>query len=88
MNESIRSEMREILNRLEKAHPGMKYVGLGSVLDISRNIETVQQRKVNQCTECGLPTSGVVCSVCQMKTTVSNWQQISLSSKAAPEKSH
>ncbi len=88
MNESIRSEMREILNRLEKAHPGMKYVGLGSVLDISKNIETVQQRTVNQCTECGLPTSGVVCSVCQMKTVVSNWQRISLTRKAAPEKSH
>lgn len=87
-NESVRSEMREILNRLEIAHPGMKYVGLGSVLNMASSLEGVRKKKVNQCAECGLPASSVVCSLCQMKNTVTNWQRISLAEKSAAEMSH
>ncbi|MCZ6648831.1 MAG: TIGR00269 family protein [Thaumarchaeota archaeon] len=88
MNESIRSEMREILNKLERAHPGMKYIGLRSVLKVASNIENVQQREINLCAECGFPTSGVVCSVCQMRNVVSDWQRIDLVERSREGKSH
>ena len=73
MSESIRSEMRDILNKLEITHPGMKFSALRSILNIAGNL-AVPKRRVEACSVCGFPSSGDVCSVCSTVRVVSNWK--------------
>lgn len=62
MNESIRSEVRSILNEVELRHPGIKFNLLKSYLEISSNLKL--EAKSLLCSECGYPSSNQICSVC------------------------
>jgi cytoplasmic tRNA 2-thiolation protein 1 len=69
MNESIREEIRQFLNDLEKAHPGIKYNTYKSIMDISaliRNrVDPAIMRKA--CEKCGRDSTEQICSVCRIQ---------------------
>ena len=62
MNESIRSEIRSILNEMELKHPGIKFNLLRSYLKITSNLKIEAKRLV--CSLCGYPSSNPICGVC------------------------
>ena len=69
MNESIRSEIRLILNDLEKKHPGIKYNLLKSSVDVS-SLRIKQNKSYFNCSNCGFPSSNAICSVCEIVNTL------------------
>jgi uncharacterized protein (TIGR00269 family) len=66
MSESIRSEVRSILNEMELRHPGIKFNLLRSYLKISSNLKLEAKSLV--CSHCGYPSSNQICSVCTILT--------------------
>jgi len=65
-HESIRSVIREFLNNLEKAHPGIKYNTYNSILKISKHLKSIPsatQRR--RCSVCGRDSVSDICSVCK-----------------------
>ncbi|MEP0826259.1 MAG: TIGR00269 family protein [Nitrososphaera sp.] len=65
MNESIRTELRQFFNNMEKAHPGIKlnaYSSMMKIAKILRNMPNVEPRK---CSVCGRDSTGEVCSACK-----------------------
>lgn len=67
MNESIRTELRQFLNKLEKNSPGIKYNAYNSMLKISKGIKSSQKiGKPNKCSNCGRDSTGNICSVCKI----------------------
>jgi len=62
MNESIRSEVRSMLNEMELRHPGIKFNLLRSYLKITANLKLEQKNLT--CSACGYPSSNQICSVC------------------------
>jgi uncharacterized protein (TIGR00269 family) len=62
MNESIRSEVRALLNEMELKHPGIKFNLLRSYLKITPNLKP--ETKSFVCSLCGYPSSNQICSVC------------------------
>jgi uncharacterized protein (TIGR00269 family) len=69
MNESIREEIRQFLNDLEKAHPGIKYNTYKSMTDISALIRNVgDPANMRQaCERCGRDSTEQICSVCKIQ---------------------
>lgn len=66
MSESIRSDIRVILNRFEEQHPGIKYNMLNSMITIAKNLDIEMSRDAKPCLNCGFPSSGSICSVCTL----------------------
>ena len=71
MNESIRTDLREFFNRLEKAHPGIKYNSYKSMMKVSKILRNTQKQsegkeKKRKCLECGRDSTGEICSVCKV----------------------
>ena len=67
MNESIRTELRQFLNKLEKNSPGIKYNAYNSMIKISKGIKSSQKiGKANKCSNCGRDSTGNICSVCKI----------------------
>jgi uncharacterized protein (TIGR00269 family) len=67
MNESIRTELRIFLNKLEKNHPGIKYNAYNSITKISKGLKSSSKIKnANKCSICRRDSSGNVCSVCKI----------------------
>ena len=67
MNESIRTELRLFLNKLEKTHPGIKYNAYNSMTNISKGLKSSPKtRNANKCSICERDSSGNVCSVCKI----------------------
>ncbi len=67
MHEGLRSEVRDQLNELEAAHPGMKNVLFRSSLEVISRFEGTAERRSIPCSSCGKPSSSGICSVCRMK---------------------
>jgi cytoplasmic tRNA 2-thiolation protein 1 len=69
MNESIREEIRQFLNDLEKAHPGIKYNTYRSITDISALVRNVEHHanKRQACEKCGRDSTEQICSVCKVQ---------------------
>lgn len=79
MNESIRTDLREFVNRLEKEHPGIKYNAYNSMMKISKNLREFSATAMagntplsavtavaeKRCSNCGRDSTGDVCSVCR-----------------------
>lgn len=63
MHEGIRSQIREILNNLERSHPGIKYSLFHSAMGISKSI-TLPKKERKKCKICGAPTFSEKCSLC------------------------
>src|SRR5437867_2165512 len=67
-DESIRTDIRNHLNNLEKSHPGIKYNAYNSILKIAKKLKTTdsmisQERK--KCLVCNRDSSNSICSVCR-----------------------
>jgi len=66
MNEGIRTEIREFLNKLENSHSGIKNNMYRSVLKISQTMKETNYKEKQRCSNCGSECTGKVCSVCKM----------------------
>jgi len=71
MSESIRSDIRVVLNRFEDAHPGIKYNMFRSIMNIAKNLKIETSRDAKTCLNCGFLCSGYICSVCTLLQTPS-----------------
>jgi uncharacterized protein (TIGR00269 family) len=69
MNESIREEVRQFLNDLEKAHPGIKYNTYKSTMDISALVRDRRDSNIIRgiCEKCGRDCTEQICSVCKIQ---------------------
>lgn len=68
-NESIREEIRQFLNDLEKAHPGIKYNMYKSTMDISTLVRNRRGSDMvrGACQKCGRDCTEQICSVCKIQ---------------------
>ncbi|MGC8661893.1 MAG: TIGR00269 family protein [Nitrososphaeria archaeon] len=62
MNQGIRSEIREYLNKMEEEHPGIKYQLLNSFLKLK---DVKNNNSGGFCKNCGWPSKGNICQVCK-----------------------
>jgi cytoplasmic tRNA 2-thiolation protein 1 len=66
MNESIRTDLREFFNTLEKDHPGIKYNAYRSMTKISKVLRSgILPSETKKCSKCGRVSTGNMCSVCK-----------------------
>src|SRR5688572_10437892 len=65
MNESIRTDLREFFNKLEKEHPGIKHNAYNSMMKIARTLRDIPAGEGRKCSVCGRGSTGEVCSVCK-----------------------
>jgi len=65
VRESMRDEIRFILNEIESRHPGTKYAIVRAVDRLSTMSASLKVR-VRSCKYCGEPTSREVCRVCEL----------------------
>lgn len=66
MNEGIRTEIREFLNKLESEHSGIKNSMYRSVVRLSQIVRESNYKQRTRCARCGAQCTGDVCSVCKM----------------------
>lgn len=66
MNEGIRTEIREFLNKLENSHSGIKNNMYKSVLRLSQIVGDSNYKERTLCLNCGAECTGKICSVCKM----------------------
>lgn len=72
MNESIRTDLREFFNKMEKEHPGIKNNAYASMLKVSERLRmSLEPRGDKKCTVCGRDSTGDVCSVCKTVAALS-----------------
>ena len=65
--EALRNDIRNILNRLEEKHPGIKYTIYRSMEKIRPALESfIEEPEMGRCKICGEPAVGDVCQSCQM----------------------
>lgn len=64
MNEGIRTDVRNFLNKLEEQHPGIKHTMLRTALETSERLACNVTDSL-RCARCGNPSKHEVCSVCQ-----------------------
>lgn len=76
MNESIRTDLREFFNRLEKDHPGIKYNTYKSMTKVSKALRSLpSSAESKKCSRCGHISTGGICSACKtVKILTSNKQ--------------
>jgi cytoplasmic tRNA 2-thiolation protein 1 len=66
MNESIRTDLREFFNRLERDHPGIKYNSYRSMTKVSQVLRnSMPPSQPKKCSRCGCVSTGDICSVCR-----------------------
>lgn len=64
---ALRNDIRIMLNRMEEKHAGIKFTLIKSVERIRPALEAVaEEAKLRDCRECGEPTVGEICKLCQM----------------------
>jgi uncharacterized protein (TIGR00269 family) len=66
-SEALRNDIRSILNRMEEKHPGTKFTVFKSLERMRPALEEVDDKKdFANCVECGEPSSGKLCKVCEI----------------------
>ena len=75
-DESIRSEVREFLNNLERLHPGIKYSTFSSAMKMAQKSSEITQKDRIKCKKCGQLSSQPICSVCKTVNIVNDSMQI------------
>lgn len=71
MHESIRTDLREFFNRMEKEHPGIKNNAYASMTKVSEKLRApaagaaAEARGAKKCARCGRDATGEVCSACR-----------------------
>lgn len=76
MNESIRTDLREFFNRMEKEHPGIKHNAYNSMLKVSKTLRNMPSSEGKKCSVCGRDSTGDVCSVCKTVEILTSNKQI------------
>ena len=76
MSESIRTDLREFFNKLEKEHPGIKHNTYNSMIKISKTLHSAQSTEGRKCMVCGRDSTGEVCSVCKTVSILTSNKQI------------
>jgi len=77
MDESVRSELREFFNSLERDRPGLKYNAYNSMMKVSKALRNSTANATGRkCISCGRDSSGDVCSVCRMQGVLTSNKQI------------
>jgi cytoplasmic tRNA 2-thiolation protein 1 len=81
MNESIRTDLREFFNRLERDHPGIKYNAYNSMMKVAKIIRSMPSSSSSsyeskKCSVCGRVSTGDVCSVCKTLGVLTSNKQI------------
>jgi cytoplasmic tRNA 2-thiolation protein 1 len=67
MHESIRTDLREFFNKLERDHPGIKYNAYRSMTKVSKVVRgSIPPSQTKNCARCGSVSTGNICSVCRM----------------------
>jgi len=71
---SMRQEIREIIEKLEKEHPGIKYKIVRVVEKLRSKLKEDTVLEIQECTNCGEPASSNLCKVCteltELKTDI------------------
>lgn len=70
MNEGIRTEIREFLNKLEKEHAGIKYNAYNTMIKVAKRIRETAGKEHNKCILCDRDSTNAICSVCKMMITL------------------
>ena len=70
MNEGIRTEIREFLNRLEKEHAGIKYNAYNTMVKVAKRLKDSASKAHGKCILCGRDSTNEICSVCGMMITL------------------
>ncbi len=76
MNESIRTDLRQFFNNLEKEHPGIKMNTYNSMMKIAKTLRNGPSIEGRKCTVCGRDSTGEVCSVCKTVGVLTSNKQI------------
>jgi uncharacterized protein (TIGR00269 family) len=77
MNESIRTDIREFFNRLERDRPGIKYNAYNSMTKVSKILRGVpSSSQSKKCSVCGYISTGNICSVCRTRRILTSNKQI------------
>ena len=65
--EALRTDIRGMLNRLEKKHPGLKYTVYHSAERLSASLVNMEKAEgLSDCASCGEPTTHMLCQSCLM----------------------
>jgi len=70
MNEGIRTEIREFLNKLEKGHAGIKYNAYNTMVKVAKRVKNSASKEHSKCVFCGRDSTNKICSVCSMMITL------------------
>ena len=66
-SEAMRNDIRLFLNRMEHKHAGTKFTVFKSIEKVRPAIEKiVRKEELNECNNCGEPTTERICKACQM----------------------
>jgi cytoplasmic tRNA 2-thiolation protein 1 len=76
MNESIRTDLREFFNKLEKERPGIKHNTYNSMMKISKTLRSNPGTEGRKCLACGRDSTGYFCSVCKTVDVLASNKQI------------
>jgi cytoplasmic tRNA 2-thiolation protein 1 len=76
MNESIRTDLREFFNKMEKDHPGIKYNAYSSMKKVSKVLRNAPQSEGKKCSICNHDSTGEICSVCKTVSVLTSNKQI------------
>ena len=63
---SMRSDIREFLNRLEYNHPGIKYSTYRNFMKLISNQPKPSVKKLTKCNNCGEPATNLTCRACTL----------------------
>lgn len=64
---ALRNDVRELLNRMEERHPGIKYTVLGSIEKVREALtRRVTDVKLRECKVCGELTTSEICKACSL----------------------
>lgn len=66
-SDALRNDVRAMLNRVEEKHAGMKFTIFKSIERVRPALEEIAKKEgLDECRECGEPTTEKVCRACQM----------------------
>ncbi|MEM3730471.1 MAG: TIGR00269 family protein [Candidatus Bathyarchaeia archaeon] len=71
-SEALRNDIRNMLNRMEEKHAGIKFTIFKSIEKVRPALEKIANGEgLKECSECGEPTTEKICKTCQMLAQLS-----------------
>ncbi|MBU0929999.1 MAG: TIGR00269 family protein [Nanoarchaeota archaeon] len=64
--DSLRENVKELLNEMESKYPGTKSNLLNSFIEILPSLKKKYKTKIKDCVICGNPSSSNICNVCKL----------------------